>query len=99
MQHRDFSISKHNAADRQSDRPGHQNKARDRADRADRPAQLGADADRNPHDVRPGHQLAEGQSLGKFLLVHPSPLLDHSAASPNKPTAETAERNLEKADE
>jgi hypothetical protein len=53
----------------------------------------------DPYDIRPGHQLGKGQSLGKFLLAHPLLLLDHSAASPNEPTAETAERNLKKADE
>lgn len=95
----DFSILKHHTADRQSDRPGQQNKARNSAYRTNSSPQLGADADSNSHDVRSRHELAKGQGLGKFLLVHPSALLDDNAARPNEPAAEAASRDFEKADE
>ena len=95
---RQMSIFEEEQADRETDYPWDDEKARNRCNRSDCAPHLCPDADGETDDVRPGHKLAKAYDIREFAVSEPATLLDSDAARPDNPSAaaDTAQRNTEK---
>src|SRR5215471_13541917 len=85
-----MSIFKTKEAQRQPDGPRDDEEAAKRGDCSDRAPHLRTDADGNTDNVRPRHELAKADNVGKFPVVDPAALLDGDAACPDDAAASAA---------
>ena len=84
-----MSILEKKQAEREADGPWDDQEAAKRGDCSDRAPHLRSDADGNTGDVRPGHELAEADDVGKFPVADPAAVFDRDAARQDNPAATT----------
>jgi hypothetical protein len=73
-----------------------QSKTGKAGERAGKTARFRSDAHSYPDDVRSGHELAEGQRIGKVTLGEPPPPLDGGPMRQDDSAAKTEKRDFEK---
>src|SRR5215469_6514087 len=94
-----MSVSEEKQPEQETDRERYEHEARRRDDRPNCSPQSSSYTDRDAHNVRPGHELADAHNVCEFFVAYRAMLLDRNSASPDEATSSAEKRDLEECKE